>query len=124
MSYDAEYSLPAGIISRHVTSRASGNKQQSTSEPLDEQSLSKPRSISQAACGPQQLVHYNRVSLKRTRGSYIKAVTSSQRIYKGGEKEETENIFPKTSVDVFFETERRSGTILQALSDRKEVVYD
>ena len=153
MSYDSQYSLPAGIISH---SNASIKRKQQTSvssvendksretqrnssgtesiEQNGEQMMSKPRSLTYVkrnkkqsggktststttlcAAGPEQLAHYNRVSLNKTRGSYIKAVTSSQIKY-----EEVGHGPPKTS-SIFSQVQSQSDVVLQALSDRKEV---
>ncbi len=155
MSYDSEYSLPAGIISHSTASikrkqrisvssvendKSSETQRNSSGtesiEQNGEQTVSKPRTLTYvkrnkkqsggkttnktsttilSAAGPEQLAHYNRVSLKKTRGSYIKAVTSSQIKYA-----EIGHGPPKTS-DILSQVQSQSNMVLQALSDRKEV---
>ena len=123
----SEYSLPVGIIASHVKQNNKENVQTSTPQLLSQSAsgpgqlshynnkenvqTSTPRPLSQSASGPGQLSHYNRVSLKKTRGSYIKAVSSSQKIY--GQDNKASNIALQI----------KGGTIEQALSDRNEVSY-
>ena len=117
---DLEYSIPAGIIS-HSTSRKSKKQTSSNDKHLDNEEkvdrpLSKPRPLSQnrVSSGPEQLTHYNRVSLKRSRGSYLKAVTASQRVH----CKEADSV---SALDIFAQVESQTGSIIQALADRREV---
>ncbi len=105
-----EYSLPAGIITTSKIIKKDNNKTNKHNI------ASKPRSLTTTTSsndkGPAaQLTHYNRVSLKRTRGSYIKAVTSSQKVYG---QDTTNNI-------EYIVSQITNGNIEQALVDRKEV---
>ena len=64
--------------------------------------------------GPQQLTHYNRVSLKKHRQSYEKAVTSSQRKY-------SENTSGKGTPEIYQHLQNSNCDVTQALAERKEV---
>lgn len=102
-------SVPVGIIT-YATSRRSSKKTNKLPTVIAEhQPESIPRSLTS---GPEQLPHYNRVSKKRTRNSYIKAVTSSQKV--------TDK--PKDSFTNLYEAILRDGEgIAQTLSERREV---
>ena len=67
-----------------------------------------------SAKGPQQLTHYNRVSLKKHRQSYEKAVTSSQRKY-------SENTSGKGTPEIYQHLQNSNCDVPQALAERKEV---
>ena len=67
-----------------------------------------------SAKGPQQLTHYNRVSLKKHRQSYEKAVTSSQRKY-------SENTSDKGTPEIYQHLQNSNCDVTQALTERREV---
>lgn len=124
---DPEQSLPTNLTSNPRKPSRSMTVQQTASNPdlsIDYSSTSDPQDMEQETDskkplhsihrittppppGPTALSHYNRVSLKKNRGSYIKAVTASQQIH------------PNISTD----NEEEHITVITALSERKEVQF-
>lgn len=110
----------AKVISRMESPTVQPSNEKAIDNP-DLISYSKPhrpaRSIANiiSAKGPQQLTHYNRVSLKKHRQSYEKAVTSSQRKY-------SENTSGKGTPEIYQHLQNSNCDVTQALAERKEIV--